>query len=184
MHLLEVLPSSDGFIACNLSTDEDVGHIDRRISRTLGDLRRIGMIRLQIELTTLEWEALLTPRRGKSTYTTANISVIGSDSHFDDVGACLSAGGLFLQPPKHDNMLSYHNPHMLVFDDLSDLEEDVQGSSSVFDSPSATEGNAGASPSTDPLIEFFNNFTQQEVLCAVEQDRRLAVTLHQYAPKH
>lgn len=177
IYILEVFPGPDYFVICAPSADEMIGFINLKDSCTLKGLQHVDEIRLEIALRSSERGSL---EQGfmRPFARTVEVTVFGMPGISEAVGNCLSAGGLFLQPPLYDTRAQYHNPHPLIFSDVSEVESESEDCRTRNSSIENTPKNGVTSP-TEGLFSVMNDLDKHEQLCPVNVDPRLAVELLQ-----
>lgn len=160
---------------CAPSTDEILGFINLKSSYTLKDLQHVGKTRLEIALDSFACGIL---QQGfiRPVTRTVEITVFGMPNIAEETGECLSAGGLFLQPPSYDTGVEYHNPHLLIFSDVSGYESESEDSRTSNLSIENTPTSEMTSPTAD-LFDVMNDLDQHEQLRTIDADPRLTVEL-------
>jgi hypothetical protein len=152
-----------------------IGFINLKASCTLKDLQHVGEIRLEVALDSSEMGVLQQSFMRPFTRT-VEVTVFGMLSFAEAVGKSLSAGDLFLQPPLYDTGFQCHNPHLLVFSDVSEGESESEDCRTGNVSIENTLKSGITSP-TEGLFNVMNNLNQHEQICPVNVDPRLTVEL-------
>ncbi|KAJ5626591.1 hypothetical protein N7528_004018 [Penicillium herquei] len=181
VHSFDVLPGPENFVICSYSTNEMIGFLNRGISVVLKALQKLGQIRLETTFTTSEWMNMAFSKPATA-QNTAEISILGARDQSDVVGDFLSHAGLFLQPPRFDSGVPYHNPHIFFFPDNPDVKSKDDFEPAELDKNTHDAASGASGPSTEALSNILDNLHHHTHLHQLElaSDDLLTIALLPY----